>query len=608
LAGLDSSAGSLYQTGADTFVKDSASTATSRLNAFVGDAGSGGTKGLVPAPTAGDASKFLKGDGTWATQSGLSDGDKGDITVSNSGTEWTIDNNTITTAKLASQASKDVSGLTIGNSNKFKALQSDGTNLTLDLPIQTYTTTQRNALTNVPTNYIISNSTTGVLEKYNGSGWDAVAPSPSASYELTTNKNQANGYAGLDGNSKIDINQIPDTALSRLVVVADQTARFALTTTQVQNGDTVKQADTSKLYYVKDQTNLNSESGYDIYYANTDWSSVSNKPTDIFYKNTDTLDAVGLWKHQANPDAPPSGFTRSYFKSDNKWYSKNSAGTETAYQRVNDPVLTNGLYFNGQSPFATGQNYPQIVWDTSGSPAVYFGDPAADVAYGSQILNNPTIKSSSIPNATSADGSKITNTDTLQVFAKKVISTREFIKLTANSFDCNDAGYWNPENSGVTYCTYAGQTITNRPFGIGNEALEVTFTLNTNFSTNFYVATQIINTDNYTFKRWASGTPSTYKSNLANAKWQNENGFHFDVAIGSQGGGGEKTITVNYPVIFPVAPEIVLTVISENFTDCFAASVRGTPGVSSCQVNVARTNNGGWAQNPTLRVRLQPKL
>lgn len=34
---------------------------------MVGDSGSGGTHGLVPAPGAGDASKVLKGDGTWGS-------------------------------------------------------------------------------------------------------------------------------------------------------------------------------------------------------------------------------------------------------------------------------------------------------------------------------------------------------------------------------------------------------------------------------------------------------------------------------------------------------------------------------------------------------------
>jgi hypothetical protein len=49
-----------------------ATQATAILDAMVGDSGSGGTKGLVPAPASGDAAanKFLKANGTWATTSG----------------------------------------------------------------------------------------------------------------------------------------------------------------------------------------------------------------------------------------------------------------------------------------------------------------------------------------------------------------------------------------------------------------------------------------------------------------------------------------------------------------------------------------------------------
>jgi hypothetical protein len=49
-----------------------ATQATAILNNFVGDSGSGGTKGLVPAPAAGDAAtgKFLKADGAWTVPSG----------------------------------------------------------------------------------------------------------------------------------------------------------------------------------------------------------------------------------------------------------------------------------------------------------------------------------------------------------------------------------------------------------------------------------------------------------------------------------------------------------------------------------------------------------
>ena len=49
-----------------------ATIAASDLPTMVGDSGSGGTKGAVPAPAAGDAAanKYLKADGTWATVAG----------------------------------------------------------------------------------------------------------------------------------------------------------------------------------------------------------------------------------------------------------------------------------------------------------------------------------------------------------------------------------------------------------------------------------------------------------------------------------------------------------------------------------------------------------
>lgn len=78
-----------------------------------------------------------------------------------------------------------------------------------------------------------------------------------------------------------DIARLPAGAVSKLVIVADQTARFALTTTEVQNGDSVKQTDTDTMYYVVDDTNLDNSTGYEVYTAETDWSLISSKPQNI---------------------------------------------------------------------------------------------------------------------------------------------------------------------------------------------------------------------------------------------------------------------------------------------------------------------------------------
>lgn len=64
---------------------------TAMLNAVVGDGGSGGVKGLVPAPAAGDAAagRFLKADGSWAVPAsgggGAIGGSAGQLQYNNSG-------------------------------------------------------------------------------------------------------------------------------------------------------------------------------------------------------------------------------------------------------------------------------------------------------------------------------------------------------------------------------------------------------------------------------------------------------------------------------------------------------------------------------------------
>lgn len=81
----------------------------------------------------------------------------------------------------------------------------------------------------------------------------------------------------------IDIARLPHGALERCVIVEDDTARFALTTAKIQLGDTVKVNKTQKMYFVIDDSKLNSEAGYTVYTAGSaasvPWSGVTGKPS-----------------------------------------------------------------------------------------------------------------------------------------------------------------------------------------------------------------------------------------------------------------------------------------------------------------------------------------
>lgn len=94
----------------------------------------------------------------------------------------------------------------------------------------------------------------------------------------------------------IPLERLPHGALERCVVVKDEDARLALTTDDVQNGDTVKVTATNKMYFVVDETKLTEEAGYEVYTAGTatsvDWSGVQNHPTTLAgYGITDAVAA-----------------------------------------------------------------------------------------------------------------------------------------------------------------------------------------------------------------------------------------------------------------------------------------------------------------------------
>jgi hypothetical protein len=110
---------------------------------------------------------------------------------------------------------------------------------------------------------------------------------PTAVSELTNDSGYLTSSSNLDASKltsgTVDIARLPQGALERLVKVANEAARYALTTADVQLGDTVQQLDTGIMYVVTDTDHLDSAAGYTEYTAGTaasvPWSGVTGKPT-----------------------------------------------------------------------------------------------------------------------------------------------------------------------------------------------------------------------------------------------------------------------------------------------------------------------------------------
>lgn len=174
----------------------------------------------------------------------------------------------------------------------------------------------------------------------------------------------------------IDIARLPPAALERLHIVADQTARYALTTSTVQEGDTVKQTDTGVMYLVVDSTKLNSADGYTEYSAGTASKAIADEDgTSIKtgYVNVAGNQTVSGQKTWTNTNTYTNNF---YFK--DSTVVKGTAVTSDRAQNIWDVTDSNDVsfgtwqavqYSNNRQGFrlAVSNNYLNGALDPTGT-------------------------------------------------------------------------------------------------------------------------------------------------------------------------------------------------------------------------------------------------
>lgn len=170
----------------------------------------------------------------------------------------------------------------------------------------------------------------------------------------------------------IDIDRLPKAALERMVVVADDTARFKLTTATAQVGDTVKVTATNKMYLVKDDSKLNTEDGYEPYTASlassVPWSGVTGKPRTFAPPTSSAAVLGGIKVGYTNSG---KNYKVQVDSSGNAFVNVPWTDYNTTYNRATADTL--GLVKIGYS--ATGKNYPVVL---DGSGKMYVNVPWTD--------------------------------------------------------------------------------------------------------------------------------------------------------------------------------------------------------------------------------------
>lgn len=217
---------------------------------------------------------------------------------------------------------------------------------------------------------------------------------------VTISTTLANFDASKIASGTISIDRLPKAALERLVVVADDTARFALTTATAQSGDTVKVTSTGKMYLIKDESKLNSEDGYEPYTASqassVPWSGVTGKPSTF---TPPTSSATVLGGIKVGYTTSGKNYKVQLDSSGNAYVNVPWTDNNTTYNEATADTL--GLVMIGYAE--NGKNYP-VELDSSGKMYVNVPWTDTNTTYGVVGANGSTGLVKNGSTVTSASG------------------------------------------------------------------------------------------------------------------------------------------------------------------------------------------------------------
>lgn len=218
---------------------------------------------------------------------------------------------------------------------------------------------------------------------------------------VTISTTLANFDASKIASGTISIDRLPKAALERLVVVANDTARFALTTATVQSGDTVKVTSTGKMYLIKDESKLNSEDGYEPYTASqassVPWSGVTGKPS-TFTPPTSSATVLGGIKvgyttsgknYKVQLDSSGNAYVNVPWTDNNTTYNEATADT---LGLVKIGYASNGK--NYAVLLANGKMYVNVPWtdnDTTYTQATSDKLGLVKIGYSANGKNYPVV-------------------------------------------------------------------------------------------------------------------------------------------------------------------------------------------------------------------------